>query len=302
MMQRMSCLLLATLLLVGALTACGTTPVEPSDSTPSDTGEIQKPTDGQPTGGLKLTTYEGEGFSVRIPEGWKIDFGSEGVTFWYRVTNPADESMQFFRYGKLEPLLKSEEARQAWRKWGPYTGNGSGATFFGNAPVVTEKNAKGIIDAWAQFVDYQRLTDASWSGRFVPLTDIFVTSCEAYPGVLTSAGLQPTLAQASCKTAAGTMSKLMLTACVADPGYQDIFNEGIDTYYMMVYELNGMLVPENCDETTVKSLITCLSSLQFTEEFVQKAIQQSNETLDAVKQRSKENEALMDAFMKRWGY
>ena len=46
----------------------------------------------------------------------------------------------------------------------------------------------------------------------------------------------------------------------------------------------------------------CLSSLQFTQEFVDRANQQSNEQLAGVLQRSAENEALMDAYLRKWGY
>ena len=57
---------------------------------------------------------------------------------------------------------------------------------------------------------------------------------------------------------------------------------------------------ENLD--AAKALAMCLSSLQFTQEFVDRANQQSNEQLAGVLQRSAENEALMNAYLRKCGY
>ena len=61
-------------------------------------------------------------------------------------------------------------------------------------------------------------------------------------------------------------------------------------------------MPQDCPEDVAKSLAMCLSSLQFTQEFVDRANRQSDEQLAGVLQRSAENEALMDAVLRKWGY
>lgn len=310
MKKRKTGMLFAALMLAAVLSACGNS---------TDVGGLGK--DGNNTYGgnqqttgdggsqsedkiekssLKLETYEGDGFSLMIPKGWTLETVGDGIYFGYTVSNPEDESMKFFHYGKLEPILKSEEARQSWKKWGPITGNGSGGEYFGYAPVCTEKTAKAVLEAWGQFVDFQR--HIGQSSTFVPLNNISVKSCDSYQGVLAAAGMPETIALASCETASGRKAQISVSVALMDPGYQDLFMEGIDTYYMTAYELNGVLVPENCDEETVKTLFQCMSSLEFTEEFLNRARQQSDAALASVQQRSAENEALMDAFMRKWGY
>lgn len=92
---------------------------------------------------LQLETYKGDGFSILVPKGWNIMTGGDGVYFWYNIYNPQDESMMVFQYGKLEPFLKSYEAKASWQKWAPITGTGDET--FAHAPVCLEKNCKRNI-------------------------------------------------------------------------------------------------------------------------------------------------------------
>lgn len=249
--------------------------------------------------GLELETYTGDGFSIKIPKGWIVSTVGDGVYLGINVQNPEDDGMSFFRYGKLEPVLKSQAARASWEKWGPITGNGSGE-MFAHAPVLEDKTAKGILEVWGEFVEFQNYLGQSVT--FAPLKNINVTGAESVSGILSAAGIPEYTANAVCETQSGKPAEISVYAGIADVGYMDTFEEGIDTYYMSVYELNGAIVPEGCDEAVKKSIAECLTSLEFSEEFINKANEQSDAGLAAILQRSKENEIMMDAFMIMWGY
>lgn len=314
-MKKITAILLTAMLLVAMLTSCGekvdigglgkdSQSVSQPNNNQTSTGQGDGTGNGNNpvSTGLELETYNGGDFTLKIPKGWQLSSGGEGMYFWYSVTNPYDDSMRFFRYGKLEPILKSEAARQSWKKWGPITGDGVSGVQFGYAPVCTEKTAKSVLEAWGEFIDFQKYIGQSNDSLFVPLSNISVKSCDSYQGMLSSLGVPETIAVASCQTASGKNAEISVTASVMDPGYQDLFMEGIDTYYMTIYELNGILLPQGCDKEIAKSLLQCVSSLEFSEDFLRKAQQQSDATLSSVLQRSAENEALMDAYMRKWGY
>lgn len=279
-----------------------------SDSASSDQSTYDDST--QPTTNSKnandskneivLETYQNNDFSILVPQGWNLETGGDGVYFYYTISNPNDDSMVAFRYGKLEPILKSEEARASWQKWGPITGNGTGGEYFGKAPVCLEKTAKGMLDSWNEFVDYQKLLGQTTT--FVPLYDINVKSCDQRQSALSSAGIPETIAVADCKTASGKSAQIALSTAISDPGYMDLFSEGIDTYYMSAYETTGILLPDNCSEGIAKALAQCVASLQFSDEFLNRAKQQGEAMLYDVQTRSAQNEALMDDFMRKWGY
>lgn len=258
--------------------------------TPTESGSSQ-------TGGLPLETYTGNGFSMLVPQGWKVATGGEGVSFYFILTDPQRDDLSVFHFGKLEPFLKSEEARQSWQYWDPITGDGT--IYFSKAPVCLERTAKGLLDCWDECISFQEYLGAVLFPQFSNRT---VLSCDSYAGALAAAGVDQTVAVAGGTTPSGSSAHLTLSAAIFDPGALDMFGDGIDTYYMMAYEVNGILMPQNCPEDVAKALAMCLSSLQFTQEFVDRANQQSNEQLAGVLQRSAENEALMDAYLRKWGY
>lgn len=247
---------------------------------------------------LQLETYKGDGFSILVPKGWNIMTGGDGVYFWYNIYNPQDESMMVFQYGKLEPFLKSYEAKASWQKWAPITGTGDET--FAHAPVCLEKTAKGILDCWSECIEFQQYIGQN--PTFISLNNLSIKSCDAYQGKLASLGLPESIAIASCSTATGKKAVITLSTAIFDPGYMDMFMEGIDTYYTSAYNTTGILLPENCDEAYAKALAQCAASLEFDEEFVARANRQSDAVLSDVQQRSAENEALMDEFMRKWGY
>lgn len=311
---------LAVLLVAGCLSACGKTDVgglgtddrlsasdaqspsggdgQPSGSTPSENAPTEPSSEsGSQSGGLVLEAYTGDGFSMLAPQGWRVATGGDGVNFYFIMADPQNDDRMVFHFGRLEPFLKSEEARQSWQYWDPRTGDGT--LYFSKAPVCMEKTAKGLIDCWDECISFQDYLGAVLFPQFNNRT---VLSCDSYAGSLAAAGQDQTVAVASGTTASGRNAYLTLSAAIFDPGYLDIFEEGIDTYYMIAYEVNGIVMPQNCPEDVAKSLAMCLSSLQFTQEFVDRAHRQSDEQLAGVLQRSAENEALMDAILRKWGY
>lgn len=309
MKKRIFVLTLAALLLL-SLCACAKAevgglgdddrrPAASDSAAPSENTQGSTPTEStaSQTGGLPLETYTGDGFSMLVPQGWKVATGGEGVSFYFILTDPQRDDLSVFHFGKLEPFLKSEEARQSWQYWDPITGDGT--LYFSKAPVCLEKTAKGLLDCWDECISFQEFLGAVLFPQFSNRT---VLSCDSYAGALAAAGVDQTVAVAGGTTPSGSSAHLTLSAAIFDPGALDMFGDGIDTYYMTAYEVNGILMPQNCPEDVAKALAMCLSSLQFTQEFVDRANQQSNEQLAGVLQRSAENEALMDAYLRKWGY
>ncbi len=309
MKKRIFVLTLAALLLL-SLCACAKAevgglgdddrrPAASDSAVPSENTQGSTPAEStaSQTGGLPLETYTGDGFSMLVPQGWRVATGGEGVSFYFILTDPQRDDLSVFHFGKLEPFLKSEEARQLWQYWDPLTGDGT--LYFSKAPVCLEKTAKGLLDCWDECIAFQEFLGAVLFPQFSNRT---VLSCDSYAGALAAAGVDQTVAVAGGTTASGSSAYLTLSAAIVDLGYQDLFDAGVDAYYMTAYEVNGILMPQNCTEDVAKALAMCLSSLQFTQEFVDRANQQSNEQLAGVLQRSAENEALMDAYLRKWGY
>ena len=139
---------LAVLLFAGCLSACGKMDIgslgnderlsssdvqspsdgdgQPSGSTPSENAPTEPSSEsGSQSGGLVLEAYTGDGFSMLAPQGWRVATGGDGVNFYFIMADPQNDDRMVFHFGRLEPFLKSEEARQSWQYWDPRTGDGT---------------------------------------------------------------------------------------------------------------------------------------------------------------------------------
>jgi hypothetical protein len=94
-----------------AMTGCGSSPTDP-DNNP---------------GPLKLVDYRGEFFSMKIPEGWKVDAGvlpTDCVAYWIIAYDPADPIRRVFYVNKLADFCTSQQQLNeliAWKQQYPGT-------------------------------------------------------------------------------------------------------------------------------------------------------------------------------------
>jgi hypothetical protein len=94
-----------------AVTGCGSSPTDP-DNNP---------------GPLKLVDYRGEFFSMKIPEGWKVDAGvlpTDCVAYWVIAYDPADPIRRVFYVNKLADFCTSQQQLNeliAWKQQYPGT-------------------------------------------------------------------------------------------------------------------------------------------------------------------------------------
>ena len=129
------------------------------------------------------------------------------MNFYFIMADPQNDDRMVFHFGRLEPFLKSEEARQSWQYWDPRTGDGT--LYFSKAPVCMEKTAKGLIDCWDECISFQDYLGAVLFPQFNNRT---VLSCDSYAGSLAAAGQDQTVAVASGTTASGRNAYLTLSA------------------------------------------------------------------------------------------
>ena len=98
----------------------------------------------------------------------------------------------------------------------------------------------------------------------------------------------------------------MFTASIVDFGSFDLayYNgnpfEGYDCGYYMAYNVTIVSAPKDLFLDWSKTLLTCISSLQFSDSFVDTAIKSSNDQVALSRQISKNFNEVMDGFMASW--
>ena len=202
--------------------------------------------------GLKLITVQGDGFSLIMPEGWRVETGGSGSDFWFSIFNPENPSMRCFYYGTLTPFLKSEAARNMYK----LTDN---TGIFKNAPVLQALTSEALLLIWSDCIEYQTLLGAN---TFVPLYDIDPIQTEYVTGMYSAYGLVESVTVANCSTDYDDDVMIMLqTAFTQDSSYID----GVDIQPVAAYGTMAVMARTDEIDDVYEDLLTCLGSLTFDE-------------------------------------
>ena len=230
-------------------------------NTGSGGGGTQQPQENHPqqdTGTqLTLASYNGGYFSMLIPQGWKVDVSGAFAGICYKVYDPSNPARQFFFYGALAPYHKSEAARKVLSA---YDATG----MIANGPVLSEVSVKGQTDCWQQCINYQNRYDGK--ALFTTLNNINMVARTYFSGPFSYySKASETVGAAVCSTDTGTQCILMIASSLVDT---DTYNYMGGYWYYTAFNTVGVLCPAGEFDAMYQDMLVCLSSLQFTEDYI----------------------------------
>ena len=203
---------------------------------------------------LTLIPFDGDYFSMLVPDGWRIEVNGEYGAWSVKLFDPNDISTQFFLYGALAPFHKSAEAR---RYWSQYDKTG----IISNGPVLPQVNVLGLLQTWSYCIEYQKYYDKQ---MFTDLYDFYVVGANYFKGYYTQFGAVESAAVLRCAT--NYDSDCTLTICTSlldpDPNAYD------GNFYYFAYQTVGVLAPSDRYDDVIEDLLTCFRSLRFTRRYI----------------------------------
>ena len=205
---------------------------------------------------LELVPYDGGYFSLLIPKGWQVDVNGEYNYWSVKVFDPKDRGTQFFFYGGLAPLHRSESARRIWAQLDAGIGNG---------PVLSSVDVVGVLNCWNYCGQYQ----AYYDGRklFDDLYNIRLLGGSFYTGYYSN-NLSNAVESACCvrcDSEYGQDRLLTLTsALVIDPSTLAF---GSYAFYTL-RDLSGIMAAADRYAQVAEDLIACLQSIRFTDAYI----------------------------------
>ena len=215
---------------------------------------------------IKLTDYNNGLFTMKIPEGWKVDTLGDNIHYTIKVYNPEKPIYQFFFNMKTEGYNKSQAAKEFQQRYYPNN-------MFAKCSVIEEKTTEGFYKI---FNDLGTLNNTA-TFTFPTLTNFSVIE------KLGTATIGGDILRASFKDSDGKEGEGLFTAYVYDPGpyyvYDNITSgKQIDIYYLSVYNTVFITAPKDEFINWEETLNQMVSSLDFTDTFVS----QFNSQQDAV--------------------
>lgn len=302
MKKRITAILLAALMII-SISACGKKEAD-SNNPPSDiTTTAAKAVDVKITPSeakqTKLVDYKTSDFSMKIPEGWSVTTGGSGMFHAIRVTDPKNPINQIFFLLKAQPLLHSGTARSYYNQ--SYQMYGGNYNMMAAAPVLSPASTENFFKIFNSYATFAKTYEPSYSSFDFPSFGSFKTvESFASSSSMKSQAIGPALLRARFSDTAGNKGEGLFTADVIDFSGNTASGFGIDAGFYMVYNIAAITCEENSLIEWKDILCQSLSSIDYSQSYVNSAIQQSNESTANAMQIRNELSSISDGIMDSW--
>ena len=233
----------------------------------------------------ELVHYTCTEFSMDIPEGWTVQSAPMYVGMYHavRVYDPEHPVNQVYFMLKMEPLFVSEDARAMMALHGPG---------FADYPVLTNPSTEGLFQIFPQLA-YALGTTSDYDSVQIPSIENFsVTERFAGSSNMSSAAVNPAVLRADF-TLDGTAGEGMFSADVVP------FSMDVAGYYS-AYNITILSAAKDTFQDWEETLGKVLSSLQYTRQFVDFAMSQSNQAAVTSQSLSQTAGEMADSIMSSW--
>lgn len=218
------------------------------------------------------------------------------TTFGFRAWDPQNPDYEIFYYGNLGPLNKSYDAKDGWASYISNMGYPN-ATLYADAPVVDMYAASSIFYA---FDILQAISDKYGFGFSLPALDNF-TPMKSIPITTPFAQVSTNEAMvfAGLKGTNGGVCGGMFMASLwnSTPYYLG----GIDMTPTSAMNVTGVIAPQEDFLNVEAALMQSVSSLRFTQEYIQDAIAYSKAVGEAAMADNAARQAVFDEANRAWG-
>ena len=205
---------------------------------------------------LNLVSYNGGYFSMMIPEGWRIETDGLYSAFSYKLYDPQNPSRMLFLFGQLAPYHKSEASRRYLSNFDTTGG------LLTNGPVLSSPDIAGILNCWDYCIEYQ--TRYEGKASFPTLNNIQMYAVDEYSGPNQGFGID-SVGIATCTDATGTNCAISMAAGLVDMDFYKLYG---GNWYYTCFGMLTLLCPVEEYETYMEDLLTCATTLQFSEDYI----------------------------------
>ncbi len=284
-------LALAVLLILVKITGCE----KPSSISKDNNIKITK----NEASSLELEEYKSDVFSMKKPKGWTVEAGGSGIYYAIKVTDPKDERNQIFLMLKMQPLLKSQSAKDSWNEYYKLSNYQEQYKLFSTAVVLENPTTLGFYQKFNEIGDYMNSVEPTLStfkfpkySNFNQLEE-FESKTSMKSVSLDSKVLRATYTNENNKEAEG-----MFTASIVNFGDQN--NGNVDMSYYMVYDIMSITSVKDEFINYKELLMNSINSIEFSDAYVKKTIDDGNAQTKQALQLNASIQAAFDSYMNAW--
>lgn len=247
--------------------------------------------------------YDGGGFSLELPVGWQILTSGEYTDFSFYAFDPQVPERRIFFFCKLEPFLKSFEAkteREALASMVPEN-DPYGYHLFAAMPVLYPATASRFLEVYNDMLAVAEQYSAQCIPHNYPDMNN-ITVLETFAGDMPCAPtcLDNSIVRATFTSDGGTECQGLIAAQVTDKIGVPNPSTGTDLGFHCVYDFMGVAAPSAEFAELEDTLLRCLSSFTFTQEYLNETRAAVQNETDAILAQGREMQAAYDSYNAAW--
>ncbi len=290
-------LLLALVFVLAVLAGCGDAgivkPHSDDDGSRSsgDNGDRPAPSSGDknPLAGLDpvdFETYDNSLVSLEIPKGWQVEVApADYIHYSFKVFDPANKNRMLLFSLKLEGFLKSQGARDWYRNTYPDSA-------FARLPAIDPQTTEAFFGVWSETAEVCNTYDLNGYAYFPKLNGFTVE------GNFGRQYLNGDLLYASCRSETGEALRGIFTTSVMSAGSYNMY--GYDFAPLMTYHTILLTAPDAEFNSWLPALDHSLSTLQFSQKFVDGFMEQEGNLVATIQANQKVYDAISEIIMNAW--
>ena len=237
---------------------------------------------------IKFTEFNNGLFSMKIPEGWKVDVIGDYIHYTIKAYDPQNPTCQMFFNMKTEGYNKSQDAKNFQQRYYPNN-------MFAKNPVISEKTTEGFYKIFSELGPLNNTA----SFTFPTLSNFTVVD------KIGTSALGGDILRASFKDNNGKEAEGLFTAYVYDPGpyyvYENVVSgKQIDIYYLNVYNTVFITAPKDEFINWEETLNTMVSSLTFSDTFINQFYNQQDAVMANFQSVRNICNQISDGIMSSW--
>ena len=232
--------------------------------------------------------------SLKIPKGWKVEVPLvDYIHYTFKVYNPNNPDYMIIFMMKLEGFNKSEAARNWQKKYYPNQ-------VFAKLPVINPQTTESFYKVWNESAEFVNTNNVKF--EYLPKLNEF--------SVIENLGVNAIggdILRATYKNSNNDLIQGLFTASVKDAGSYyvnsnifNMFSEKIDVWTLNVYNIILMTAPDSEFINWQSILDNCLSTLEFSDTFVNEFNKEESNILSTIQANQKVYNEISDMIMDSW--
>ena len=251
------------------------------------------------TAELELEEYSNSDFSMKKPKGWKVQAAGSGVYYAIRVVDANNTNNGLFLMLKMQPFLKSEEAKNFWKSYYQMSNYNSQYKLFAEAVVLNSPTVECFYQKFGEITGYLNAIEPTLASFSFPEYAGFTKEEELDSNAsMKSYALDSKVLRGTFKGESGVDGEGLFMASIVNFG--DNYMGNVDTAYYMVYDIVSVTSTKGDFINYKDILLEAVNSIEFSNSYVNKTIDDSNAQTKQALEINRSVQQAFDSYMSAW--